>query len=469
MSFCAASLHLTLEAMVPAAATGFAVAVSGGADSGALLAAVAAVDGGFRALPVRAVHVDHGLQAARADFRRSCAAQADRWHVPLSILTVAVDTAAGQSLEAAAREARYAALGAFLNPGECLLTAHHCEDQAETVLLQALRGGFKGLAGMPQCRSLGAGWHLRPLLEVRRHELLEFGAALDIAGVPDPMNADPRFDRAFLRRRVWPSVEEKWPGAAASLSRTARHVAAAQQIMDLSAAADVARLRDGDALVVTGLRALPPLRQINALRHWIAAVAPPPPQSRLREALRQLLEAQRDQSPAVRWGDHALRRYRDRIFVTAAALPRIAGEREWRVAEERRLYLGAGLGRLRLTPRRGGLNLAALPPTLVVRGRRGGERLKVGPRAATHSVQHLSQALGVLPWMRDALPFVFAGEVLVAVGDLWLDARWCAPAGEPGHECAEHGFAGYGFAGYGFAGYGFAGYGFEWEDAPAVV
>jgi tRNA(Ile)-lysidine synthase len=444
MSFSPASLRVLLEAMVPAAATGLSVAVSGGADSACLLAALAGMDGGFRALALRAVHVDHGLQAAAADFRRHCAAQAEAWRIPLSILAVTVHAPPGVSLEAAARDARYAVLAGYLSPGECLLTAHHCEDQAETVLLQALRGGFKGLAGMPSCRPLGAGWHVRPLLSVRRRELLEFGAALGIAGIEDPMNADPRFDRAYLRGRVWPLVEHKWPGAGVSLSRTARHVAAAQELMDMSAAADVARLRDGEALSVTGLRALPTLRRINALRHWIASATPPPPQARLLEGLRQLLEADGDQSPAVRWGGHALRRYRDRIFLAPATAPRLTQVHEWCNPAGSPLALGAGLGRLRLVPRRGGLDAAALPPSLTVRRRGGGERLKAAPRAATHSVQHLSQTYGVLPWMRDALPLVFAGEALVAVGDLWLEARWCVAPDAPGYGC-------------------------EWEDAPLIV
>ena len=440
MNFSAASLCAVLQAHLPAQATGLLVAVSGGADSSCLLAAAARMRSALRSLPLRAVHVDHGLQTGSDGFRARCAALAEALQVPLSIVRVAVNAAPGESIEAAARDARYAALAALLTPGECLLTAHHREDQAETVLLQALRGGFKGLSGMPVCRRFGAGWHVRPLLDVSRSELLGVGGAPGVGFASDPMNEDLRFDRAYLRHRIWSLLEKQWPGAGPSLGRTARHVAAAQGLLDVAAAADVARLRDGDALSVTGLRALPGPQQINVLRHWIAGAAvPAPPQARLVEALRQILAATGDHLPAVLWSGHALRRYRDRIFLTSAVPPAIGPARDWPVAADATLELGGGLGRLRMVAHNGGLAAHKLASTLVVHARRGGERLKPARHAATQSVQHLCQAHGVLPWMRDALPFVFAGDALVAVGDLWLDARWCAAPGEAGFACEWQG------------------------------
>src|SRR6267378_2436184 len=248
MSFSAASLRAVLDAHTPAGATGLVVAVSGGADSAGLLAAASALDSSFRGLRVRAVHVDHGLQTAAASFGESCAALCQRLDIPLTVIRVAVETPPGASIEAAARDARYAALEQELKPGECLLTAHHSEDQAETLLLQALRGaGLKGMSAMPVCRPLGRGWHLRPLLDVPQSELLAFGArAAGVVSVVDPMNENLRFDRGYLRRRVWPLIESRWPGAAATLARTAQHAAEAQELLERAAAADVGRLRDGD-------------------------------------------------------------------------------------------------------------------------------------------------------------------------------------------------------------------------------
>jgi tRNA(Ile)-lysidine synthase len=446
MSFSPAALRALLEAQVPPGATLLVVALSGGADSAGLLAAVAQPEARPRSLGLRAVHIDHGLQAGAAEFSRACTDLCGRLRVPLSIIRVRVDAGAGVSIEAAARDARYAALAGELSTGECLLTAHHCEDQAETLLLQALRGaGLKGLSSMPACRRLGAGWHLRPLRELSRRELLAFVASAGVAGVTDPMNEDLRYDRAYLRKQIWPLLEARWPGAGAALSRTARHAAEAQDLLDLVAAADLSKLRDGDALSVLRLRALELPRQINALRCWIAdAGAGMPPAARLTEALRQIMDADGDHQPAVIWGDHALRRHRDRLFLTAADPPRLDAVHEWEPVTDRVLELGAGLGRLRWMAERGGLDFAKLPATLGVSRRRGGDTLKPAPAAATQTVQHLCQAHGVLPWMRDALPLIFAGFELIAVADLWVDARWRADAGSPGLACV-------------------------WEDAPNLV
>lgn len=446
MSFSAASLRAVLDVHVPAGAVGLVVALSGGADSASLLAAASAMGASFRGLGLRAVHVDHGLQAAAASFREACAALCAGLNVPLTIIAAAVQMAPGASVEAAARDARYAALAGQLRPGECLLTAHHSEDQAETLLLQGLRGaGLKGMSAMPLCRPLGQGWHVRPVLEVPRGELLAFAARPDGDCVSDPMNEDLRFDRSYLRRQIWPLLETRWPGAASALSRTARHVAEAQELLEWAAAEQVARLRDGAALSVPGLRALDHKERTNAVRWWLSdAGAEPPSTARLTEALRQMLEAQPDHLPAIVWGNHALRRYRQRLFLTQAHPPRLEGVRRWRVEAGSAIDLAPGMGTLRWVAQRGGLDAERLPDTVIVRSRDGGETLKPAACAKTHSAQHLCQSHGVLPWLRDALPFVFAGDALIAIADLWLDARWCVPRPKTG--CA-----------------------IVWEQAPIIV
>ena len=434
MVFSAAFLHAVLDAHVPPEVSGLVVALSGGADSAALLGAAAALGKNFRGLPLRAVHIDHGLQAAAAEFRDSCARLCDRLSIPLTIISIDVDAPAGTSLEAAARDARYRALAAALAPMECLLTAHHREDQAETLLLQALRGaGVKGLAAMPMCRILGSGWHVRPLLDVPQSELLRFGEQLVNLKSTDPMNEDLRFDRSFLRRQIWPMLVGRWPGAGVALSRSARHMADAQVLLDGAAAADLSSLRDGEALLVPGLRALAHLRRMNAVRFWLwEADAEAPSAARLSEALRQVLDADQDQLPAVVWGNTAMRRYRQRLFLTAAAPPRLEGGRQWAVRADARLDLGPGLGSLAWVTQTGGIAAERLPESLIVRRREGGETLRPKPTGRTQSVQHLCQSRGVLPWMRDALPLIFAGDALIAVADLWEDARFSATTGAPG-------------------------------------
>jgi tRNA(Ile)-lysidine synthase len=416
-----------LDTCIPADAKGLVVALSGGPDSAALLAAMAALGKNFRDLPLRAVHIDHGLQAAAADFRKNAQALCDELEIPLSIVAVEVSAAPGASLEAAARDARYAALASQLKAGECLLTAHHRQDQAETLLLQALRGaGLKGMSAMPMCRKFGPGWHVRPLLDVSGEDLRQFGVAFRQFQARDPMNDDARFDRVHLRREIWPSIERRWPGAAIALSRAAGHAAQAQLLLDDLARADIARLRDGDELSLQGLRSLSAERRANAVRLWLTAKGlEPPSAARLAEALRQMLEADDDQQPSVFWGGWALRRYRHRMFVTAADPPRVEAVR-WAVKLNFSIDLSPGLGRLTWAPQLGGLAAERLPPYVSVRRRAGGEMLKPAASAKTQSLQHLCQAFGVLPWMRDALPLIFAGDELIAVADMWVDARWRA-------------------------------------------
>ncbi len=431
MAFRAADLAESLERSLPAAASGLVAAVSGGLDSSCLLAALAALP---LRLPLRAVHIDHGLQTAAGAFRDHVQRLCGRLGVPLAVIGVTVDALPGASLEAAAREARYAALAAQLRPGECLLTAHTRDDQAETFLLQALRGaGPRGLASMPAIRALGTGWQLRPLLGVTRGELQAFAADHGVVGIVDPMNQDQRFDRVYLREAVWPALLQRWPGAVAGLARAARHSAEAQQQLERQADTDAVPVRDGAALSVRHLRRLPRARQLQLLRRWLGLLgAQAPSTARLEEALRQVLDSRPDHQPVVAWGGHALRRYRDRICLTAAQAPRIAGQQCWDWRREPVLALGAGLGRLRAVQRPGGLTLPGPPGPLQVRPRSGGERLRPAADGRTQTVQHLCQAQGIVPWMRDALPFVYRGEELVAVADLWLSAAACAAPQEPG-------------------------------------
>jgi len=446
VQFGAAELRAVLEESLPGGASGLMVGVSGGADSACLLTALCEAAPGSPAWPVRAVHIDHGLQAASSALCASAVALCRRLEVALTVARVAVETGPGVSVEAAARTARYRAFAHELEAGECLLTAHHAQDQAETLLLQLLRGaGLKGLSAMPLCRRFAAGWHLRPLIDVTPRALGAFRASRRIEAVDDPMNRDARFDRAYLRARAWPAIEERWPGAAAALARTAHHLADAQQLLDQLAAGAMRRLRDGEALSVPGLRALSVREQASTLRHWLHDRGITPPSTlRLAEALRQVMTADGDHLPVIVWGGHALRRYQARLFVTAAAVPALAASQDWPISLGSRLDLGAGLGVLRWAAQPGGLDPQRLPSVLSVRRRSGGETLKAAERARTQSVQHLCQTMGVLPWMRDALPMLYAADELIAIGDIWQDARWRVRPGAPGFGCV-------------------------WEDAPALT
>jgi len=424
-SFNARWLALRLRALIgPLRGARLCVAFSGGADSMALLAALSQLRrrSNFR---LRALHVDHGLQPQSAAWARQARQVGRRLQVPVRVL--AVEVPRGGSLEAAAREARYAALGAALRPGEWLLTAQHLDDQLETVLLQLLRGaGLPGLAAMGERTPLAAGSLLRPLLPVARRQLLAWLQRRGLAWTEDPSNADERFDRNYLRRRITPALQARWPAAAQTARRSAAHLAEAQALLDQQADAQLALAADGAALRVPVLRRMaPPLRR-QVLRRWLRTRGlPAPDQSRLQEMASALLAARADAMPRVSWPGAEVRRHGASLHAMAP-LPPLPVAVDWPVKRGATLTL-PGIGRLRLQPDpHGNLCLAGWPARLQVRFRGGGERLRT--TAGRQPLKDVLQRAGVLPWQRARLPLLYAGDRLIAVADLWLDPQHSAAA-----------------------------------------
>src|SRR6516225_9022731 len=303
------------------------VAFSGGADSTALLAALREMPQPPRAL--RALHIDHRLQAASRRWSTHCRRIARRLRVPVAVRSANIIPARGESLEAAARAERYRLLEASLAQGEALLTAHHQDDQLETVLLQLLRGaGVAGLAAMPALAPCGRGVLVRPLLSVPRAVLGEWVRSQGLTWVEDESNAQLRPDRNYLRARVVPSIRERWPSAAATVSRSARHLGEAQQLLDALGEADAGRASSGPMLSAKALRRLPPERRRNALRFWITAAGLfAPPASRLEELAGALLAAREDAQPLVAWEGAAVQRQGGLLVLRAGGAAGATGKR----------------------------------------------------------------------------------------------------------------------------------------------
>ncbi len=399
------------------------VAFSGGLDSTVLLTALSALPEVRTRL--RALHVDHGLQANSAAWAAHCRTAAQALEVPLEVLTVRARRPRGASLEALARGWRYALLERHLKPAEVLLTAHHADDQLETVVLQLLRGaGLPGIAAMPAVAPFAQGRIVRPLLDIERSEIEAWGRARGLNWIEDDSNADEQRDRNYLRRRVVPLVRERWPAATRAIARTARHAAEGQGLLDQLARADVERAADGAALRVTRLRALDLARRCNALRYWIAHSSHPLPDTRrLHELAGAMLMARADCNPRVSWNGVSVQRHADRLTLSPAAAPVALEPLEWPLLAMPSLELPAGIGRLELAAAPlGPIDLSAMPPALTVRLRRGGERLRPLPQGPMRSLKGLLQAARVPLTERARLPLLFDGERLIAAGDLWLDA-----------------------------------------------
>ena len=399
------------------------VAYSGGADSTALLAAAAALRSRHR-LALRALHIDHRLQPAARAMARSARATARRLTVPCRIIAAPVTVARGESPEAAARTVRYAALHAHLAPQEWLLLAQHQDDQVEALLLQLLRGaGLAGLAAMPA----RAGPVLRPLLEVPRVELVAYLRRRSLTWTEDPSNADERFARNFLRRRVVPLLRERWPGLGAAIARSAALAAEARGLLACRAEEQLRDAHFGPALAVSALRRLPAPDRHNALRYWLEQRdLPMPDQRRLLEIAGPMLRARADAQPSVRWPGALVRRHGGLLHAgpdgpALSAAPagkrRAANRLHWDWLRRPRLVLPDGTVLELRADERGGLVRAALPPQVevtfrrpdgLVAGRAGGRRLKRLLREAARE-----------PWRRGAVPLLYAGSHLLAVGDSW--------------------------------------------------
>jgi tRNA(Ile)-lysidine synthase len=287
---------------------------------------------------------------------------------------------------------------------------------------------------MPEVAPFARGSLARPLLTRSRAELVAWVRRQGLACLDDPSNADEAFDRNFLRLRVLPVIRERWPAAATTVSRTARHAAEAQRLLEALAQADVGAARHGESLAASSLRALPPDRRRNALRFWITSRGfVLPPTARLREMAGPLLAARADAHPSVAWpgarvelhtGLLTLRSSAGKRGVLPGTVPATMSGSEipWRWRAQPVCALPSGLGQLELkADAHGPVNLAALPPRLTIRWRRGGERLTPAAGRPRRALKSLLRESRLLPAQRARLPLVYGGAQLLAVADLWLD------------------------------------------------
>ncbi|WP_108445267.1 tRNA lysidine(34) synthetase TilS [Halomonas denitrificans] len=396
------------------------IALSGGLDS-SLLLTLAADACRRHPRPLRALHVHHGLQAAADGFERHCRRLASRLGVPLWVERVDVDLTAGRGMEGAAREARYAAFARRLAPGDTLWLAQHADDQAETLLLAALRGsGVRGLAAMPAGRDGQGRCLARPLLGASRAALEAEAARRGLVWVEDPSNADESLDRNFLRRRVLPLLETRWPVASRRLARSAALAGEADGLLDELAALDLERLGGDPArLPVVELQALSAPRRRLLIRHACQRLGLSTPPARRLETLLDQLEARMDGEVRVAWPGAEARVWRGRLHlmrpVEAASDDGGSG---WPVAWDGQAPLVTPWGAWRVTLRRDD----GAPVSLRVMPRMGGERLRLAGRGR-RDLKRLLQELGVPPWERGRLLVVHHGEAAVAVLEP-QGARW---------------------------------------------
>jgi len=416
-----------------------AIAFSGGLDSSALLH-IAHRWAQEKGVELYAFHIHHGISpnadAWLVHCEQACAALGRRFDSS----RVQLQDRQKSGTEAAARKARYAALGALCREHgvQLLLTAHHQDDQAETVLLQLLRGsGAAGLSGMdaanhaPELLDNPELMMARPLLPVSRKQLDEYVAAHGIAHITDESNDDPRFARNALRHKVMPELAKAFPGFQERFARSAQHAQSAQRLLTELAEQDLAAVLEDDCVDIAKLRALSTDRSYNLLRHWFSVRGLRMPSAAwLSEMLAQLLEAREGAELLVTHPDCHVRRHRDRLHLVPK-LPELEATREdqfdqrpgtpFRWNGEASLAFPAYGGVLHFdVAEEGAPGLSAewlRAQALVIEFRRGGERLKLAPNRSTRALKYHYQALNVPAWERGRLPVVrTAAQVLFAAG-----------------------------------------------------
>ena len=409
------------------------LAYSGGLDSCVLLHLLVQLRSelGF---DLRAMHVHHGLSPNADDWVQFCEKTCATLDVPLRIVRVDVAVDKGSGIEAAARHARYQAL--FEAEADFIVLAHHQDDQAETLLLQLLRGaGVKGLAAMAAMdrqRRL-----LRPLLDISRGELLQYATARDLEWIEDESNLDRRYDRNYLRHEVLPLIEARFKSAKKVLARTAGHMAESAVLLDDLAQIDAActglsasEIRQ--RLPLDCLRKLALPRARNLLRWWLSLnQLEMPSAARLADMLNQLLCAREDAAISIKLGaDAQLKRYRGAVYIdfrcsNAPFSLLWSGQPQLELPDgsfltfEKRM--GAGLACARLGVEK-----------LRIASRDGGERFKPDASRPTRTLKHLLQEANIPPWERQRLPLVYLDDELAMVPGIGVAANLQSEPNEAG-------------------------------------
>jgi tRNA(Ile)-lysidine synthase len=408
------------------------LALSGGVDSVVLLHALLALRD-QHAFDLQAVHVHHGLSAQADAWAGFCGRLCASHAVELTVHRVQIARDDTEGIEAAARRERQRIFAAL--DTQFLLTAHHLNDQAETLMLQLLRGaGPKGLAAMAEMQQR-RGWlaaHWRPLLGVTRADLLDHAHAHQLAWVEDESNQDLRFRRNALRQSVLPLLNTYFPGADTTLARAAGLQAEAAELLDDLARLDAAAAIASERLDCASLAKLSLPRARNLLRYFIEQHGHPPPNARqLNEALQQLRDARHDARVCVNLGRGALWRYRGGAYLVPKP-PAPAGPVRWQgeavlhvPAAGVDVWLEAVVGE--------GLKRSMLEAGVVTLGvRQGGERMRVHPGGPHRSLKNILQEHAIPPWQRNHLPLLWCDERLVWAANIGQDADWLAAPGEAG-------------------------------------
>ncbi|SMB82888.1 tRNA(Ile)-lysidine synthase [Pasteurella testudinis DSM 23072] len=421
-----AQLHRTLLQQQISQAS-FLLAYSGGLDSSALLSLFARLKQQLPQLKLRAIHVHHGLSPHADHWAQHCRRQCQRYDIPLIVEKVRLSNQKG--IEDAARSARYYAFKQHLKPHEILVTAHHLNDQSETLLLALKRGsGIKGLAAMQVRSEL---WQIpifRPLLDYSRDQLLDYAQTEGLSWIEDESNQDNRYDRNFLRNHILPPLRERWPQIDRTLQRSAQHCFEQYQLLQelLLPVFEQHYCATDRTLNISGFTKYSRHKQAFLLRLWLEKNAlAMPSQRQLSQLIEQVISAAQGKQPQLRLENSIIRRYQQRLYLT----PNYAdiSRQIIKVVFEQEIPLPDNLGNLFfqlktthivvIWQKTSGTVKHTLPlpnrdQSIQIRFHYSG-KVRLARNRANTDIKKVWQHFAIPPWQRSRIPLVFYAENLI--------------------------------------------------------
>lgn len=431
-------LRLTLTSLLTSRQTLW-IAYSGGLDSQVLLHALATLGKEEKIQnPIHAVHINHGWSENAKQWAHYCEKTCTDLQVPCTVIEVDAKPQKGESPEASARTARYNAFAKLLNSGDYLLTAHQQDDQAETLLLQLLRGaGVKGLSSMPVIIHFGSGYHLRPLLLNSRAELHQYAKEKKLSWIDDESNQNLRFNRNFIRHEIMPTIRQRWPQATKTLTRVAEHCAQAHLLLEELARIDLCKTQGSkpNTLSIQKLLALSTARWQNLFRYWLQQQdLTLPNKAHLQRIATDILQSKKDANPQVKWDEIIICRYDDDLYALNFHFLSQHNNKSiisWSFTKPLEIK---NIGTLIAKPTLGrGIRITGLSlDKITVRFRQGGERCQPTGRSGSHPLKKLMQAWHIPTWERDRIPIIYYAEEIIAVIGYCVCERYEAKYNESG-------------------------------------
>ena len=413
-------------------ATKFTIALSGGVDSMVLLDLLSKAKRSSD--EVRAIHINHNLHEDSKEWVDFVKEACKKYKLPLIIESIKPKQQ-GFGLEADARDQRYKKFKEIILDNECLLTAHHLDDQIETILYRIFRGtGLDGLRSIRKNDQFGKGLLCRPLISVPRADIEQYAKINNIKWIEDPTNKNIDFDRNYLRKDIIPSIKKRWPKAQTTIPRLSSLAENNQKLLHELAREDVGEIKKFNVLDLGILSNKSALRINNIFRFMILKNKMGIPSLKvLEDGIETLINAESD-SPIVSWDGCSIRRYKNTLYFFNHDLKQHEIrplKMKWFIDET--INLGGNRGSIQARFIKGeGIALNKCPKSLEIKYRKGGEQIKPSGHKITKSLKNLFQENNVLPWVRDQIPLVYLDEDLISVGDLWFNQDYRAKEQEEG-------------------------------------